>query len=82
MAVLAQTTTPVTELVARFACEHDLSDAPALVFEHATRAMLDTIGVAIAARLEPSFTILARTIGQGTCTGRLPQRNGRSRPGL
>ena len=69
MAVLAQTTTPVTELVARFACEHDLSDAPAPVFERATRAVLDTIGVAIAARLEPSFAIPARTVGQGTCTG-------------
>jgi 2-methylcitrate dehydratase PrpD len=69
MAVLAQTTTPVTELIARFACEHDLSDAPALVFERATRAVLDTVGVAIAARLEPSFTILARTVGQGTCAG-------------
>jgi 2-methylcitrate dehydratase PrpD len=69
MAVLAQIASPVTQLVARFACEHDLSDAPAQVFRHATRAVLDTVGVAIAARLEPSFRILARTVGQGTCTG-------------
>jgi 2-methylcitrate dehydratase PrpD len=69
MAVFAQIASPVSQLVARFACDHDLSDAPAQVFQHATRAVLDTVGVAIAARLEPSFTILARTVGQGTCTG-------------
>jgi 2-methylcitrate dehydratase PrpD len=69
MTVVAHTAAPVTQLVARFACEHDLSQAPTLVFERATRAVLDTIGVAIAARLEPSFTILARTIGLGSCTG-------------
>jgi 2-methylcitrate dehydratase PrpD len=69
MAVLAQIAAPVTQLVARFACDYDLSDPPAQVFEHATRAVLDTVGVTIAARLEPSFTILARTFSQGTCTG-------------
>ena len=69
MAVIAQIATPVTQLIARFACDHDLSEAPTPVFERATRAVLDTVGVAIAARLEPSFTILARTIGHGTCTG-------------
>jgi 2-methylcitrate dehydratase PrpD len=69
MAVVAQTQTPVTQLIASFACEYGLSEAPTVVFERATRAVLDTVGVAIAARLEPSFTILARTIGHGTCTG-------------
>ncbi|HTD78350.1 MAG TPA: MmgE/PrpD family protein [Chloroflexota bacterium] len=69
MAVVAQTATPVTQLIASFACDHDLSEAPTAVFERARRAVLDTLGVAIAARLEPSFTILARTIGHGTCTG-------------
>src|SRR5712691_4588083 len=69
MTVAADTTAPVTQLVASFACDHDLRQAPALVFKRATRAMLDTIGVTIAGRLEPSFTILARTIGHGSCTG-------------
>jgi len=69
MTVMAHTAAPVTQLVARFACDHDLSQAPTLVFERAIRAVLDTIGVAIAARLELSFTILARTIGHGSCTG-------------
>jgi 2-methylcitrate dehydratase PrpD len=69
MAVVVQATTPITDMLARFACDQDLSQAPTVLFERATRAVVDTIGVAIAARLEPSFTILARTIGQGTCTG-------------
>src|SRR5438477_1057397 len=53
---------PVTQGVARFALEYDLTDAPELLLDRATRAFIDTIGVAIAAREEPSFTILARTI--------------------
>ena len=53
MAVVAQTATPVTQLIASFACDHDLSEAPTAVFERATRAVLDTLGVAIAARVEP-----------------------------
>jgi 2-methylcitrate dehydratase PrpD len=69
MAAVGQATRPITEMVARFACEHNLSQAPMVLFERATRAAVDTVGVAIAARMEPSFTILARTIGQGMCTG-------------
>jgi 2-methylcitrate dehydratase PrpD len=69
MAATVQATRPITQMLARFACDHDLSQAPTVLFERATRALVDTVGVAIAARLEPSFTILARTIGHGTCTG-------------
>jgi 2-methylcitrate dehydratase PrpD len=40
-----------------------------VVLERATRAVIDTVGVAVAARQEPSFTILARTVGGATATG-------------
>jgi 2-methylcitrate dehydratase PrpD len=62
-------TASVSEAVARFACSEDLSDAPDELFARATRAFIDTIGVAIAARRDPSFTILARTVGAGNDAG-------------
>jgi 2-methylcitrate dehydratase PrpD len=55
--------TSVTETVARFASEATFADAPDELYERATRAVIDTIGVAIAARHDPSFVILARTVG-------------------
>ncbi|HEX8968862.1 MAG TPA: MmgE/PrpD family protein [Chloroflexota bacterium] len=64
--VAVATTAPVTERVARFAASQDvLKDAPEALLERATRAAIDTVGVAVAARHEPSFTILAATIGAG-----------------
>jgi len=55
---------PVTERIASFVVDHDLRNAPAELFKRATRAVIDTVGVAIAGRREPSFTILARTVGE------------------
>jgi 2-methylcitrate dehydratase PrpD len=68
--VAVRTTTPVTATVARFACGYDFSAAPAELFERAKRAVIDTLGVAIAGGQESSFTILAATIGSGAATGK------------
>jgi 2-methylcitrate dehydratase PrpD len=59
----------VTQAVARFACEHDFNGAPDELFERAKRAVIDTVGVAIAGRNESCFTILAGTVGPGGTTG-------------
>ena len=69
MAVAVRTTTPVTEVVARYACGFDFSGSPVELFERATRAVIDTVGVAIAGRREPCFTILADTLGVRTDAG-------------
>jgi 2-methylcitrate dehydratase PrpD len=69
VATIVETTAPVTEMVAQFACSFDFSNAPAELFQRATRAVIDTVGVAVAGRQEPSFTILAETIGVGGATG-------------
>jgi 2-methylcitrate dehydratase PrpD len=69
MAVAIETTAPVTELIARFACDDRLGPAPDTLFERATWAVVDTVAVAIAARQEPSFTILAKTIGASAVGG-------------
>jgi 2-methylcitrate dehydratase PrpD len=69
---------PVTETVARFAACHDLRSAPDELFRRATRAVIDTAGVAVAARNEPSFLILAETLGGGSEIGEstvLPTRS-------
>ncbi len=67
---VATTTAPVTDAVARFALGIDLSlDAPGELFDRATRAVIDTVGVAIAARNDPSFLILAQTLGAGEASG-------------
>lgn len=60
---LAVAAEPVTQAVARYACGADLSSAPDVLFDRATRAFIDTIAVAIAGRNEPSFSLLAETIG-------------------
>src|SRR5437763_14677650 len=57
------TSTTVTEAIASFVCGSELTSGPDELYQRATRAFIDTIGVAIAARQEPSFTILARTLG-------------------
>src|SRR5215216_4549277 len=49
----------VTEAVARFACHHDLSNAPDEIFKRATRAIVDTVGVTIAGAHEECVSILA-----------------------
>jgi len=57
---------PVTERVAQFVAGHDFRDAPEELFNRATRAFVDTVGVTIAGREDDSFTILARTVGYET----------------
>jgi 2-methylcitrate dehydratase PrpD len=53
----------VTESVARFASSHDFRAAPEVLFDRARRAVVDTVGVAVAGRHEPTFSILADTLG-------------------
>jgi 2-methylcitrate dehydratase PrpD len=60
---VAPPTTSVTEAVAQFASRGELAQEE-ILFERATRAFIDTIGVAIAARREECFSILAGTLGQ------------------
>jgi 2-methylcitrate dehydratase PrpD len=64
MAVAVATTeAPVSETIAHFACNSELRNAPEALFDRATRAFIDTIGVAIAAKNDASFTILEQTLG-------------------
>ncbi len=63
MAVTVATRTSITEAIAEFALDTDFASAPDELYTRATRAFLDTVGVAVAARQEPSFTILAATLG-------------------
>lgn len=67
--VAIRTTSPVTQAVASFACGYDFSAAPTELFDRARRAVIDTVGVAIAGGREPCFTILAETIGPAAVTG-------------
>jgi 2-methylcitrate dehydratase PrpD len=59
MAVTLSPATSVTEAVARFASTADFGDAPDELLARATHAVIDTVGVTIAARQEATFTILA-----------------------
>src|SRR5215831_13767013 len=63
MAVTVATRTSISEAVAEFAVGIDLSSAPDELFARATRAFIDTVGVALAAGQEPSFRVLAATLG-------------------
>jgi len=57
------TSTSVTEAVAEFAATTQrFANAPDELYARVTRAFIDTIGVAIAARQESPFTILAQTL--------------------
>lgn len=56
-----ETKTQLTEAVARFAVEHEVEPD---TLPQARRAVIDTVGVAIAARQDPSFTILAGTLAE------------------
>ena len=69
MALATATATSVTEAIADFALGTTFADAPDELYERASRAFIDTIGVAIAARDEPCFTILAGTLGGADATG-------------
>ena len=64
------TSTSVTEAVAKFAAGEPFANASDELYTRATRAFIDTIGVAIAGRQESPFTILAKTVpptpGQAT----------------
>jgi 2-methylcitrate dehydratase PrpD len=59
----------VTEAIASFASGDDLTGAPDELYERATRAFIDTVGVGIAAHKEPTFTILAQTFTRTAGTG-------------
>ena len=54
--------TSVTEAVAEFAAGDPFKSAPDELYSRATRAFVDTIGVAIAGRYESPFTILSSTL--------------------
>jgi 2-methylcitrate dehydratase PrpD len=54
-------TAAVTEAVAHFALSRDFSGADPELFRRARRAVIDTIGVAVAGGAEPCFGILERT---------------------
>ncbi len=69
MALATATTTSATEAIADFARGNAFADAPEELYERATRAFIDTIGVAIAGRHEACFTILAETLGVGGLSG-------------
>ncbi len=66
---IATGTLPLTEAIADFARGDPFEDAPDELYERATRAFIDTIGVIVAGRDEPCFTILAETLGIGGSTG-------------
>jgi 2-methylcitrate dehydratase PrpD len=52
-----------TEALAEFAGTVDVGAGPAELREYATRAIIDTVAVALAARDEEAFEIVARTFG-------------------
>lgn len=59
---IAPSTTSVTEAIAQFACSDPFAASPDELYARTTRAFVDTIGVAIAARNEDCFTILNSTL--------------------
>jgi 2-methylcitrate dehydratase PrpD len=60
----------ITESIARFAAETDLEHAPPELRERALRAVIDTVGVAIAAREDAGFRALQRTLEADLAPGR------------
>src|SRR5438270_7558625 len=62
-------TRSVTQTVAEFVTSRPFGGASDQRYTRATRAFIDTVGVAIAARQEPSFNILSQTLGIGNSTG-------------
>jgi 2-methylcitrate dehydratase PrpD len=54
--------TGVTEAIARFAHDSEVGTADAGVWDLARRAVVDTVGVAIAARRDPGFQTLLETM--------------------
>jgi 2-methylcitrate dehydratase PrpD len=78
VAISVATSTSVTEALVAFASGADFSTASNDLLDRATFAVIDTVGVAIAARCEGAFTILAETLGDGAGTGEatvLPTRH-------
>jgi 2-methylcitrate dehydratase PrpD len=65
MALATATATSPTAAIGDFARHSVFADAPDELYVRATRAFIDTIGVAIAGRREACFTILAETLGIG-----------------
>jgi 2-methylcitrate dehydratase PrpD len=55
------TLAPVTVELAHFIVEHDVQTSE--LYTRATRALIDTVGVAIAGGTEPSFVILEHSLG-------------------
>ena len=58
--------TSISEAVAEFALSTNFSSAPDELYGRATRAFIDTVGVAIAGRREECFTILDTTLPRST----------------
>src|SRR5690348_15803536 len=63
---VAPASTSITEAIAQFASGDEFANPPDELYARATRAFIDTVGVAIAARAEDCFTILARATGAGS----------------
>jgi 2-methylcitrate dehydratase PrpD len=66
---IATATLSATEAIAEFAHGDPFANAADELYERATRAFIDTIGVAIAGRHEGCFTILADTLDVGGAIG-------------
>jgi 2-methylcitrate dehydratase PrpD len=66
LAVAPSPATSVTQAIARFASLADFSAASDELLDRATHAVIDTVGVTIAARQEATFTILADALGHAT----------------
>jgi 2-methylcitrate dehydratase PrpD len=63
---IAPASTSITEALAQFARGDSFANPPDELYDRATRAFVDTVGVAIAGGREDCFSILARTLGSGT----------------
>lgn len=60
----------ITETIAGFVTETDLRQAPPELREQALRAVIDTVGIAIAARNDAGFRILQHTLEADLAPGR------------
>ncbi|HEY6492723.1 MAG TPA: MmgE/PrpD family protein [Trebonia sp.] len=61
----------ITELIASFVTETDLAGAPPQLREQALRAVIDTVGIAIAARDDAGYRTLLRTLQPDLAPGRV-----------
>lgn len=63
------TTTFLTEALAHYAVREDLGDLSPEVLDLVRRSLIDTVGVILAARHEPSVTIARRVFGEASQAG-------------